>query len=148
MTVTVSRSQRIHAPAAAVWATLAGFDAISGWAPNVDHSSAASEQREGVGAVRRVQVGRIALLETVTAWQPETTLAYTVSGLPPAAGVVTTTWQLEAHNAATTVTVTTVIEPVSGPPGRIVGKVLGRRMAGAASQMLQGLSRQAAKEIA
>ena len=34
----VTRSTTVDAPPDAVWATLADFGAISGWAPAVDHS--------------------------------------------------------------------------------------------------------------
>ena len=100
------KSKKIAAPRAKVWAVLADFPAIVTWAPNVDHSTAATEAREGIGAVRRVQVGRITLIETVVDWQPRELLSYTVEGLPPIAGSIVTTWRLEDDDKTTKATVT------------------------------------------
>ena len=66
-----------------VWAALAAFDDISTWAPNVDHSCLTTEQADDIGATRRVQVGRNAMLEEIVDWQPGRELAYSITGLPP-----------------------------------------------------------------
>jgi uncharacterized protein YndB with AHSA1/START domain len=137
---TVSKSRLIPHPPAVVWKVLADFDAISRWAPTVDHSSAASTATEGVGAVRRVQLGRIALLEEVIEWEPDERLGYTIAGLPPPAGTVETTWDLRPQVGGTLTTVSTTISPAPGPPGKIVARVLGHKMAGAAKNMLDGLA--------
>jgi uncharacterized protein YndB with AHSA1/START domain len=123
-----------------VWKALADFDAISQWAPGVDHSSSASENHEGDGAVRRVQLGRIALLERVVDWQPDERLSYTITGLPAAAGTVATTWTLAPQDGGTLTTVSTSISPPTGPPGRVVSRALARRMGAAATGMLNGLA--------
>jgi hypothetical protein len=136
----IEKSLRINAPVAAVWKTLADFASIHEWAPNVEHSSWASEVREGVGAVRRVQVGRVALLESVVEWQEDAALGYLLTGLPPAAGKVVNTWRLAAADDATMVTLTSSINPVPGPPGKVVSKVLGRQLAKANVEMLAGLA--------
>lgn len=133
-------SVRVDAPAAAVWKTLADLAAISKWAPNVGHSSWASEQREGIGAVRRVQVGRMALLESVVEWQVDSCLSYRLTGLPPAAGEVVNTWRLTPDGTGTRISLTSSIDPVPGPPGKIVSRVLGRQLAKANSEMLAGLA--------
>jgi uncharacterized protein YndB with AHSA1/START domain len=140
LTVEVKRSRLIAAPVSRVWQMLAAFDAIGRWAPNVTHASPASTAREGVGTVRRVQAGRITLLETVTSWSPGERLVYTISGLPPMAGMVTTTWTIAPQSGATFTAVSTVIDPIPGPPGRIISRILGRRLAGAAEAMLTGLA--------
>jgi uncharacterized protein YndB with AHSA1/START domain len=140
VTEQVTRSRLIPASTARVWATLADFAAISGWAPNVSHSSPASEAGDELGAIRRVQVGRNALLEQVTEWAPPLRLSYTIEGLPPDAGVITTTWQLDAHGEATLTSVTTVVDATGGPRGRIVGKVVAKLLGRAAAQMLDGLN--------
>ena len=61
----VERSTTIDASPDDVWAILADFGEIGLWAPNFDHSCLLSEQTSGVGTVRRVQVGRTTLVETV-----------------------------------------------------------------------------------
>lgn len=140
MTVEFSKSLTIPATAEVIWATLADFDSISRWASNVDHSTAASGERTGVGAVRRVQAGRIALLERVIEWLPPVELAYQLIGLPPQAGTVVTRWSLADKDGATATTVTTTIAPLPGPPGRIVSQVLRRQLSAAADAMLTGLA--------
>jgi carbon monoxide dehydrogenase subunit G len=137
----IEKSLRINAPVAAVWKTLADFAAISAWAPNVQHSSWTTEQHDGVGTVRRVQVGRFALLERVTEWAEEQVLGYQLIGLPAPAGTVSNTWRLRADGAGTAVTLTASIHPaVPGPPGKLVGKVLGRQLGKANGEMLAGLA--------
>jgi carbon monoxide dehydrogenase subunit G len=146
LSTTIEKTLRVEAPVAAAWKILADFAAISRWAPGVDHSSWASETREGVGAVRRVQAGRVALLETVVEWRPDELLSYRLTGLPPAAGTVTNTWRLAADGDGTVVTLTTRIEPLPGPPGRVVARVLGRQLAKADVGMLAGLAAFAGRE--
>jgi uncharacterized protein YndB with AHSA1/START domain len=134
------KSKKIAAPVAKVWAVLADFPAIATWAPQVDHSTAATEAHDGIGAVRRVQVGRIALLETIVDWQPMALLAYTVEGLPPVAGSIVTTWRLTDVEGATKTTVTTDIVSRPNPISRFVGRALARQLGRAAKQMLGGLA--------
>jgi hypothetical protein len=138
--VAVKKSRQIAAKKSKVWATLADFPAIVTWAPNVDHSTATTLAHGGIGAVRRVQSGRITLLETIVDWQPEDQLGYTLDGLPPIAGSVLTTWQLREAGDGTHVTVTSAIHPRPNPLGRIVARALGRQLAKAATQMLTGLA--------
>ena len=135
-----TKKRKIAAPVAKVWAVLADFPAIATWAPQVSHSSATTEARGKIGAVRRVQVGRIALLETIVDWQPDKLLAYTVEGLPPVAGSVVTTWELEDSDGQTRTTVTTVVTSRPNPVSRFVGRALGRQLGRAAKQMLGGLA--------
>ncbi|HVY11791.1 MAG TPA: SRPBCC family protein [Mycobacteriales bacterium] len=138
------KSRTISASPAKVWAVLADFPAIVAWAPNVDHSSAATEARGGIGAVRRVQVGRITLMETIVDWRPNRLLAYTVEGLPPVAGNIVTTWELDAQEAGKTkTTVTTVVSSRPNPVSRFIGRALSRQLAKAAKQMLDGVAAKA-----
>ena len=130
----------IARPADEVWAVLADFGGISRWAPNVDHSCLTTEQDEGEGAVRRVQVGRNALLERVVAWEPGRRLAYTIGGLPPFVRSVTNTWELAASGASTTVTLTSRIDAGPRPPQQLIARVLGRVLARTSRQMLAGLT--------
>ena len=141
--VTLQRAATVGAPPEAVWATLADFDAISAWAGNVDHSASTTEVTEGIGAARRVQAGRVVLLETVTVWDAPTTLAYTLDGLPPLARTVTNRWDLAAapgDAGATAVTLTTTSEPLGGPRGRIGQRILGRVLGKAADDLVAGLA--------
>ena len=139
--VSLQRAATIGAPPEAVWATLADFEAISAWAGNVDHSSATTEATEGIGAARRVQAGRVVLIETVTVWEAPTALAYTLDGLPPLARTVTNRWDLApAPGEGTAVTLTTTIEPLGGPRGKIGQRILGRVLGKAADDLVKGLA--------
>ena len=141
MTTPVERCEQIviERPAAAVWAALADFGSIAGWASNVDHSCLLSEQVEGVGAVRRVQAARATLVETLVTWEPERTLAYTIAGLPPALGTITNTWKLDPMGRQTSVSLTTSIDAGKAPPKRLLAKGLLRPLGSASVQMLRGL---------
>jgi hypothetical protein len=107
-----------------VWAVLADFDAISRWAPNVEHSCLTTSIAEGVVATRRIQTGRSTVLETVTAWEPERHLAYSITGLPPVIRSVTNTWRLADLDAtsggASEVTLTSTIDAEPRPPQQVV----------------------------
>jgi uncharacterized protein YndB with AHSA1/START domain len=138
--VSVSRSRSIALPAADVWAVLADFESISTWAANVDHSCLLTDQADDVGAVRRIQSGRVTVRETVMTWQPEQELSYSIAGLPPVVRSVTNTWTLDGTGERTEVTLTTEISPGPRPPQRVVARVLSRAMAKASDQMLDGLA--------
>ena len=101
MSTVVSRTRTVDAPPDEVWAVLADFGALARWAPDVDHSSLLYGGPTGTGTVRRVQLGRTTLLETVTLWSPAEHLAYEITGLPPALRRVTTSWQLRAVDDGT-----------------------------------------------
>lgn len=141
--VTVTRTATVPASPDAVWATLADLGAISAWAGNVDHSAVTTEATEGVGAARRVQAGRVVIIETVTVWEAPTRLAYTLDGLPPLARTVTNRWDLApaaGDAGSTSVTLTTTIEPLGGPRGRIGQRILGRVLGKAADDLVKGLA--------
>lgn len=137
---TVAKSATISAPPHDVWAALADFAHISAWAPNVDHSCLMSDQREGVGMVRRIQTGGTTVVETVTSYVPDRTLAYDISGLPPAVRSVTNTWTLAPAGGGTTATLTTEIDTGPRPPRKVVARVVGRIMGRASDEMLEGLA--------
>ncbi len=144
--VLITRSTTIPRDPAAVWRALAEFDAISRWAPNVDHSSLMTEQTEGVGTVRRIQTGRMTVRETVTAYEPDRVLGYEIRGLPKAIDSVTNTWTLEPDGAATRVTLATEIVPGPRPPHRAVARVVGKALGDASDQMLDGLAAHLVKD--
>ena len=138
--MTVERTGLIAAPLDVVWAVLADFAAISGWAPNVDHSCLMSEQTEGVGMVRRIQTDRSTILETVEHWEPGVTVSYRITGLPPVIKSVTNTWRIGASGDSTMVRLTTDIDTGPKPPQQVIAKAVGRRLAAASEQMITGLT--------
>lgn len=137
---TIERTISIPANPDVVWPVLADFGTLALWAPNVDHSSLLTEQHEGDGTVRRVQVGRTTLVETVVAWTPRELLSYAIDGLPPMLGRVTNTWTLTPESGATKVTLTTDIANGARLLKRIVAKVAGRKFGSASDEMLGGLT--------
>jgi len=137
--VECTRSTTLRGTPAQVWALLAALDRIDAWADGVDHSCYTTRTIEGVGAARRVQVGRMALLETVTVWEPEAALAYTIDGLPPLVRSVTNHWHLEPAAAGTRVSLTTTIDPGPTLRGRIGARVLRLPLGRASAKMLHGL---------
>lgn len=122
-----------------VWAALGDFGAIAQWAPNVEHSCLATTQAEGVGAVRRVQVGRNALLEQVVEWKPATRLAYRIDGLPPVVRSVVNTWELSAQGASTAVALVSDVDAGPRPPQQLAARLFSKALAKASREMLAGL---------
>lgn len=134
------RARLLPAPVDEVWCTLAAFGGISTWAPNVDHSRSLGPIKGGVGAARRVQVGRLGLIETVTAWDPPCRLAYQVAGLPTQLGRVTYEWNLVSDDSRTKATLITTVQAGRSLPHRLVARLAVRRLAAASEQLLAGLS--------
>lgn len=137
---TVERSITIDASCDDVWCVLADFAAISGWAPNVDHSCLLSEQSEGVGMVRRIQTAGTTVVETVETWSVCETLGYRITGLPSVITSVTNTWRLRPSSDATSVVLTTEVDAGQRPPQQVIAKVVSRKMASASDEMLAGLA--------
>ena len=132
----------MHVPAAPeeVWDVLARFDRISTWASEVDHSSYLTEQTEGAGAARRVQVGRMVLVERITEWDPPRALAYDLEGLPPVVGGATNRWHLRPDGTGTTITLTATVDPGVKPVGRVAARLVERRLVRANEGLLDGLA--------
>lgn len=134
-----SKAIVINRDRAAIWTALADFGAISAWAPNVDHSCLMTEQLADVGATRRIQSGRATVVETIVEWQPDYRLAYEITGLPPAIRSVRNTWQLDEIAEGTKVSIISAVEPGARPPHKAVAAVVGKVLAKASQQMLDGL---------
>jgi hypothetical protein len=143
----IRRHRVVGAPVDEVWAVLADFGAISGWADFVDHSSLMTEQTEGVGTKRRIQIDRTTVVETVTAWEPGATFSYSVTGLPPVIRSVTNTWRIGESGGSTSVSISTQVDTGRRPPQLAIAKAVARRLAKASDAMLAGLAAHlAAKE--
>jgi hypothetical protein len=143
---TVSRSTTVRTRPTEVWAVLADLASISSWAPNVDHSCLLTPEGAGVGAKRRVQVGRNALVETVQTWEPASSFSYAISGLPPVIRSVVNRWTLESVGDDTLATLTTDIDAGPRPPQQLIARIVGRRFAAASEAMLAGLAAQFADQ--
>lgn len=137
--VAVVEQTSIEGSADEVWAVLGDFGDISRWASNVDHSCLTTDQRTGVDSVRRVQVGRNALLERVIDWHDGERLSYAIEGLPPVVRSVVNTWALDEDGDSTIVTLTTDVNAGPRPPQQLVARGLGAVLAKASREMLAGL---------
>jgi carbon monoxide dehydrogenase subunit G len=139
---TTSRTTNIPTPPDAVWGVLADFASISSWAPNVDHSCLLTEQSSGVGAVRRIQAGRLTVVETVIGWADGSSLSYAITGLPKVLRSVTNTWHVEpsADGRNTTVTLTTDIDAGPRPAQRVLAGTVARGLGSTSEEMLAGLT--------
>ncbi|GAA4717579.1 SRPBCC family protein [Nocardioides conyzicola] len=135
MTSTASNVE-VAAPVEVVWDLLADFAAISSWAGPVSQSSLLTETAPGPGAVRRVQVGRTALRETVVRWEPARALAYDITGLPAVVTAARNTWTLEPGGPGTLVTLSCDLETRGGP---LVARIVARQVGKANAQLVQSL---------
>lgn len=141
----VESSVEIAADAAAVWAVLADFGDLARWTRPVQHSWLVSEQTEGVGAVRRVQVARMAMIEEIVTWDPERAMGYTITGLPPIVRSATNTWTLTPIDGRTRVTLTSDIDTGSRPPLSLVARAVAKRLAVASELMVADLATEVAR---
>jgi uncharacterized protein YndB with AHSA1/START domain len=139
--------RRVAAPPAVVWKVLADFARIAEWTPEVDHSSYMTGQNEGVGTSRRVQVGSMVIVETITEWDPEHRLAYELIGLPPVLSQVVNAWEIEADGDGSRVVIIGDITPGPRPPMRLAAKAVARRFGSTNEKLLAGLAA-AAEEAA
>ena len=145
--ISVHRSSTIAAPISAVWDVLADFAAIVDWAPDVDHACLLTQHDvalgEGIGLTRRIQTGRMTLLERVVTWNPPTTLAYAITGLPPVIRSTRNQWDLvESGPDRTQVTLTSTVDAGPRPPQQLIARIVGTRLAKASDSMLAGLTSQ------
>jgi uncharacterized protein YndB with AHSA1/START domain len=141
-----SRTRTIASPVAAVWDVLADFDRLADWADNADHTAWLDDPAPDgrmVGRARRVQAGRVVLVETITVWEPTARLAYDLGGLPPIVKSATNEWQLDAdpsHTDSTIVTLTTNVDCGPRPPQQLIARLVAGRLAKASDVMLAGLA--------
>jgi uncharacterized protein YndB with AHSA1/START domain len=143
--IEVVRRRTITAPIGAIWDELAEFDTISRWAPNVDHSCLMVQRPDDgdmTGVARRVQSGRFVLVERITTWEPQTRLAYEITGLPPVLRHVVNEWRLTAPATpnSTYVALVTRVDCGPRPPQQLIARAAGRSLARASDKMLDGLA--------
>jgi len=126
MATTASRAT-VAAPVEAVWEALAVFADISRWARAVNQSSMLTAGPPGPGACRRVQVGRMAVRETVEIWDPGHRMAYRIEGLPAIVVSAVNTWTLTAlDQGGTEITLTGEITTKVPPAARLVAGRVGK----------------------
>ncbi len=138
----IRRSRTISAPPTAVWDVLADFGSLSSWADGVAHSSVLNHGPGGgdVGTTRRVQMGRNAVVERITEFDPGVALAYRIEGLPTKMGDVSNRWTLRPSGTATEVALTSTVEIGASPLSSAAEWVACRVMAKQSDSMLAGLA--------
>lgn len=137
---TVTRARSIPTKAQAVWDVLADFSAISQWAGFVDHSSMLHGGPLEVGSTRRIQAGRLVVLERLIELDPPTSLEYEIEGLPERISSVRNRWQLTSAGDTTTASITTTVTIGPRPPQQLAERVVGRVLASRSDAMLAGLA--------
>ena len=137
----IDRSRRIAADPQSVWDVLADFGSISSWADNIDHSCILNQGGEPLGTTRRVQIGRNALVETITEFDTTRRLAYDVQGLPKHVRRFNNRWSLRpVAYGGTVVTLTSTVEIGSGPIGKLAERAVCRAQVRQSDIMLAGLA--------
>jgi hypothetical protein len=138
----IYRSRTIAAEPKEVWDVLADFGSISSWADNIDHSCILNHGSNPVGTTRRVQIGRNALVERITEFDPTWTLAYDVEGLPKRLHRFNNRWTLRrVQEGNTVVTLTSTVEIGSGPLQRLAERAVCRVQVRRSDVMLAGLAK-------
>lgn len=144
----MSRTRIVAAEPRAVWDVLADFGSISSWAGNVDHSCILEHGVDGspLGMSRRVQVGRNALVERITAFTPPSAtwpsvLGYDIEGLPRRLRRLANRWDVRpAGDGRTEVRVTSTVEIGANLLARAAENIVCRAMAKQSDAMLTGLA--------
>jgi hypothetical protein len=137
----IDRSRTIAADLQAVWDVLADFGSISSWADNIDHSCILVQGNEPLGTTRRVQIGRNALVETITEFDPLRAIAYDVDGLPKRVRRFANRWTVRSTGTgATIVVLTSTVEIGSGTVKKLAERALGRVQIRQSEIMLAGLA--------
>jgi hypothetical protein len=142
----IDRSRTIVAGPQAVWDVLADFGSISAWADNIDHSCILVAGKEPLGTTRRVQIGRNALVETITEFDAQRVIAYDVDGLPKRVRRFSNRWSLRpTGDNATIVTLTSTVEIGSAALQKLAERALCRVQLRQSDIMLAGLARRLEK---
>jgi carbon monoxide dehydrogenase subunit G len=139
----IARARRIAATQQSVWDVLADFAAISAWADNVDHSCMLRSAADGgaVGASRRIQTGRITLVERIVEHDAPRALVYEIEGLPARLRTVRNRWSLIPDGgSATIVSLTTTVDIGPRPPQKLAERVVARVLAKQSDAMLADIA--------
>jgi ribosome-associated toxin RatA of RatAB toxin-antitoxin module len=137
----IDRSRTIAADPQSVWDVLADLGSISSWAANIDHSCILNHRDEAIGTTRRVQIGRNALVETITEFDSTRALAYDVDGLPKPVRRFNNRWSLRpVANGGTVVTLTSTVEIGSGPIRKLAEQAVCHVQVRQSDIMLAGLA--------
>ncbi|WP_422741936.1 SRPBCC family protein [Mycobacterium sp. WMMD1722] len=142
MVAEISRHRTVRADRQAVWDLLADFGEISAWAADVDHSCILNAAEHGlVGTTRRVQIGRMVLVERVIEADAPRVLAYDIAGLPGPIRRAENRWTLDdVLQGSTAITLTSTVDLGAGRLRGIAAQAFTRVMARSSDAMLSGLA--------
>lgn len=133
------RTRRIDAKPDEIWALLADFGSLADWVPSVSHTTLTTGGDVGVGTTRRVQAGRIVLLEQIVDFEPGETLAYRIDGLPRVVRHAENRWRLTEVDGGTEVSITSTVDTGSRPPRRAIAGLVVAVQAKVSDRLLAGL---------
>lgn len=136
----LSTDMMLRADRSLVWATLADLEGVSTWNPSIDGAECTSEIRHGLGARRRcVMHPSGEMVESVTEWVPESSIAFTVDNAPPFKSAVGR-FVLTDTEDATRLAATFTYEVRYGPLGPVIDRlVVHRQLASAWETGMAGL---------
>lgn len=138
---TADRSATIRVDQGAVWGMLSDFGAIARWTSFVEHSSLVRSGPMEPGLTRRIQMGRMVVLERLVDVDVPHALEYEIEGLPERISSVRNRWVIEDEGPdSSTVSVTTTVTIGPRPPQRLAELVLARILARRSGAMLAGLT--------
>lgn len=138
---TAERTAIIPAGQGVVWGVLSDFGAIARWASFVEHSSLVRSGPVKSGLTRRVQMGRMVVLERLVDVEAPHSLEYDIEGLPERISSVRNRWTIEDEGPdSSSVSVTTAVTIGPRPPQRLAERVLARVLARRSDAMLAGLT--------
>lgn len=137
-----SRTRTIAADPTDVWAALADFGSLSSWARSVDHSCILRTGAAGglIGTSRRLQLGRLILVERIVEVDPPRVLSYQISGLPRRLRHVANRWTLTPDEGGTRVTLTSTVEVGTRPVARVVETLAAALLATQSEKLLDDLA--------
>ncbi len=139
--VRASRTRRIAASPAVVWAAIADHHSWSQWFGPITEV-VPGETSEGVGGTRRVIVGKVEVDEEFLAWDPEERFAFTVTAStgPGLRSMNEDVRLTPAGDDATTVTYTMALDPIGAKVVRplltpVLRRALDKALAGLAAHV-------------
>lgn len=140
--VELSRARTVAAPTARVWELLTDFGGLARWADGIDHCCVLrdTDSPPRVGSQRRVQIGRNAVLETISEFAPPLVLGYRIDGVPQGFSAASR-WVLHPHDSTTVVTVTCSVSSTAPLIGPVAERMLARQLAQRSEALLQCLAR-------
>ncbi len=132
----------IGAPRHLAWEALADLEGVSRWNPAIDAAECISDERRGLGARRRCYMHPSGwMVETVTEWEPEQSIAFSIENAPPIKSGLAR-FVLSDAEAGTRLQAAFDYEVRFGPLGPVIDRlVVHRHLSSAWNNGMDGLRR-------